>query len=282
VRAAATISFHPSLSGAVPVRWLASVAVARDAGFAAIDVVLPEVADRPAGAVSELLERAGLAPGPASLPVEFRLDEDTFRRDVAELPRLAAFAAAIGVKTMFRSIPASSELPAAELLRTLRRRVSIFAEILREHDIDFAVEVLGPLHRRREAQHEFIWRLPDGADFACSCAADVGVLVDSWHWHHAGGTAQEIVELGETIRHVHVADAPDLPAEAIRDDRRLLPGSGVVDHASFFAALAAAGYARFVSPEVRGYHCGADAVVCARTALDAVLKCGETASGERR
>jgi sugar phosphate isomerase/epimerase len=265
-----TISFHPSLSGAVPVRWPRSALVAQAAAFPAMDIVLPEVLSSPPDEVCEVLDRAGIAAGPASLPVEFRLDEETFRRDFAELPSAAAFAAAIGVATMFRSLPASSHVPARELLPTLRRRVSACANVLCEHGIRFAIEVLGPLHRRLEAPHAFIWRLADGADFARSCEGDVGLLVDSWHWHHSGGTVQDVVDLGDNILHVHVADALDIAAEAVRDDQRALPGSGVVDHTSFVAALRTIGYSGFVSPEVRGYRCSAGDVECARAALEAV------------
>jgi sugar phosphate isomerase/epimerase len=265
-----SISFHPSLAGATSISWPESLVVAGESGFAAIDLVLPEVAKRSATELREQLSEAGIAPGPASLPLEFRLDEERFRRDLNDLPRLAALAAGVGVRTMFRSIPASSELPAATLGPTLQRRVTAIAGILGEQGIDFAVEVLGPLHRRREGPHEFIWRLPDAAEFASACGPDVGLLVDSWHWHHAGGSADEIAALGPMIRHVHVADAPDLPPDRIRDECRLLPGEGIIDHVSFFAALKTAGYGRLVSPEIRGYACQASATECARAAHEAV------------
>lgn len=266
------ISFHPSVTGTTAVRWPRSASVARAAGFGAVDVVLAEVEREPAAAVREALEQQGVVAGPASLPVEFRTDEETFRREFAELPRRAALAAAIGVRTMFRSLPASSSVPAHELLPTLRRRVSACARVLREHGIDFAVEVIGPLHRRHEAPHEFVWRLADGAEFAAGCDGDVGMLVDSWHWHHAGDTVDDIVALSDGIFHVHVADSPDIPADAVRDDRRLLPGEGIVDFRGFAEALDTVGYSRFVSPEIRGYDCPADSVACARTAFEAVQR----------
>jgi sugar phosphate isomerase/epimerase len=267
VSALPIISFHPTLSGDTTSSWPQSLTLARQAGFRAMDIVLPEVAVEPAERISDRLAEAAVRAGPASLPVEFRLDEDTFRRDVAKLPGLASLAGTIGVKTMFRSIPASSPVPAAELLPTIRRRISVCAAILGEHGIDFAIEVLGPLHRRREAAHEFIWHLPEAADLAASCDGDVGLLVDSWHWHHAGGTVEEIVALGALVRHVHVADAADLPAEAVRDEERMLPGAGIVDLAAFTQALDAIDYTGFVSPEVRGYVCRSQPVACAREGL---------------
>jgi sugar phosphate isomerase/epimerase len=264
------ISFHPSLTGGSRIGWPISAAVASAAGYGAMDIVLDEIAGHDPAAVRAVLDDAGITAGPASLPLEFRLDEDSFRRGLEALPALAELAAAIGVKTMFRSIPASSHTPAEQLRPTLVRRVSACATVLHEHGIDFAIEVLGPLQRRREAPHEFIWRLADGARFARACPSNVGLLVDSWHWHHAGGTVRDIVDLGANILHVHVADAADIPADEVRDDQRLLPGSGVVNHQGFYGALAAAGYSRFISPEVRGYRCDSSPVECARAALHAV------------
>jgi sugar phosphate isomerase/epimerase len=261
-----TISYHASLAARADLGWRDSLQVARDAGYSAIDVILPDAAE-PAPGGTPL---AGLDAGPASLPVEFRLDEERFAEDLTLLPELADAAARLGVQTMYRSVPASSDTPASELRSILRRRVSLCASILAQHGIGFAVEVLGPLHRRTEAPHEFIWRLSDGAEFVSSCGPGVGLLVDSWHWHHAGGTSREISDVASEILHVHVADAPDLPPEAIRDDQRLLPGEGVVNFEAFLGALAGAGYSRMISPEVRGYRCDGYAVSCAAAALDAV------------
>jgi len=265
-----TISYHASLAGQADIGWHASLQVARDAGFVAIDVILPDVAEPAPDRTANATPLAGLLAGPASLPVEFRLSEDRFTRDLALLPELAAVTGRLGVKTMYRSIPASSDTPARELCPILRRRVSLCASVLAEHGIGFAVEVLGPLHRRTEGSHEFIWRLGDGAEFASSCGPGVGLLVDSWHWHHGGGTAREITDVAGEILHVHVADAPDLPPAAIRDDQRLLPGEGVVSFEIFLGALASTGYSRMISPEIRGYRCDADTVSCAAGALNAV------------
>jgi sugar phosphate isomerase/epimerase len=264
------ISFHATLTGATTTPWPDSLEIARSAGFAAIDIVLPEIATEPTDAIREQLWAASLAPGPASLPVEFRLDEDTFRRDLAGLEHFASLAAGTGVKTMFRSIPASSHMPTRELRPILQRRISTCAKILGEHGIDFAIEPIGPLHRRREGPHEFIWRVPDAAEFVTTCEGDVGLLVDSWHWHHSQGTVDQIVELGSLVRHVHVADAADIPENLVRDHQRLLPGHGIIDHRAFGEALRKIDYSRFISPEVRGYRCQSSSATCASAALTAV------------
>ncbi len=267
-----TVSFHPTLCGQTLCLWPQTIAVARAAGFDAMDLVPEEIANEPAEAVRDRLARANLRAGPATLPVEFRQDEDRFRRDYAGLPAFARLAAAVGVKTMFRSVPASSEVPAAELTRVLRRRLSACATVLQAHDIALAIEPIGPLHRRRAESHEFIWRLADAAELALSCDGAIGLLVDSWHWHHAGESAKQIVAVGPLIRHVHLADAPDIPALDVRDWQRLLPGQGVIDFVAFGLALEQARYDGFASPEVRGYACANHPRYCAAAALRATRR----------
>jgi len=57
----------------------------------------------------------------------------------------------------------------AWLGRTLKRRLQACVEVLADYDIRLALEVVGPLHRRQEGQHEFLWRLADCASFAEMC-----------------------------------------------------------------------------------------------------------------
>jgi sugar phosphate isomerase/epimerase len=81
----------------------------------------------------------------------------------------------------------------------------------------------------------------------------VGLLLDVWHWHHAGATTQDIVAAGrDAIVHVHFNDAPNLPPEQIRDNERLLPGEGVINLTGFLQALQKIGYRDALSVEVFG------------------------------
>ena len=82
---------------------------------------------------------------------------------------------------------------------------------------------------------------------------NMGVLLDSWHWHHAEGKISDILHAGKQhIVHVQIADAPKLPPEEIKDGERLMPGEGIIDFNAFFAALKKIGYQDGVSPEVFG------------------------------
>ena len=87
--------------------------------------------------------------------------------------------------------------------------------------------------------------------FARDCGPNVGLLLDSWHWYHAGANTNDIVAAGrDRIVHVHFNDSPRLPPEQIRDDHRLLPGEGVIDLVGFLKALQRIGYTDALSVEV--------------------------------
>jgi sugar phosphate isomerase/epimerase len=246
------ISFHPSLVGLPAVEWPESLRIARDAGFESIDLDLENVSAYHSGDVRKELDAAGVHSCACPLPVEMRQDESTFETGFERFRDLAEYAAEIGIRTMHRSIPASSDLPAKEFAPVLRRRWSACAAVAREYGVDLAVEPLGTLYRRRAGRYEFIWRLNEAAEFACSCGPGVGLLLDSWHWHLAGLTTEDIIDVGGHIVHVHIADVPDAPDETLRDTERALPGEGVVDFAALFRALDLIGYSGTASPEIPG------------------------------
>jgi sugar phosphate isomerase/epimerase len=89
--------------------------------------------------------------------------------------------------------------------------------------------------------------------FAAECGPNFGLLLDAWHWHHAGGIAEDIVKAGKArIVVVHVSDAAKKRPEDVRDNERLMPGEGVIDLEGFFQALKTIGYTDSVSPEPLG------------------------------
>jgi sugar phosphate isomerase/epimerase len=105
---------------------------------------------------------------------------------------------------------------------------------------------------REQHPHEFVFTLPDTLAVASEAGPNVGLLLDSWHWHHSGGTIDDILAAGDAVFCVQVADAPDLPPALIEDMERLPLGEGIVDFGGFFGALDRIGYRGLVSPEVFG------------------------------
>jgi sugar phosphate isomerase/epimerase len=74
-------------------------------------------------------------------------------------------------------------------------------------------------------------------------AANLGILLDSFHWYCASETVADIKALDvDRIVVVHLADAPDRPMDEQVAFERELPGNGVADLTGFCRTLAEMGY----------------------------------------
>jgi 2-keto-myo-inositol isomerase len=80
----------------------------------------------------------------------------------------------------------------------------------------------------------------------------VGVLFDTAHYHVTPTKLRDINENSvRRIKHVHLDDMPDTPADlAHRDFDRVLPGEGVVDLPEVISALERNGYEGYFSIEM--------------------------------
>ncbi len=233
--------------------WPEMARLAHEAGFSGVEVPVVAALKDGAKKTLEVLSANGVKPGAIGLPVEIRKDDATFEKDLAVLGEAAEFAKAIGCPRMATWIMSSAEIPKAEQRQLMKGRLTKVCAVLAKSNVRLGLEFLGPLHIRKRFPHEFIWKMPEMLEFARECGPNCGLLLDSWHWHHAGATPEDILKAGKAgIVHVHLADAPDLPPEKIMDNERLLPGEGVVNWKGFFGALKQIGYRDAVSPEVFG------------------------------
>src|SRR5207247_9906148 len=129
----------------------------------------------------------------------------------------------------------ASESHKSEQRKHFKARFEACANILSRSHARLGLEFLCPLHIRKRLPYEFIWRMDEMLEFARECGPNVGLELDSWHWHHAGAAEKDIIATGkENIINVQVNDAPRLPPEQIRDDERLVPGEGGTDLAGLF------------------------------------------------
>ncbi|MCU1261258.1 MAG: sugar phosphate isomerase/epimerase, partial [Bryobacterales bacterium] len=232
------------------VKWPEFARLAARTGFHGTDVMLSEAMAAGVEPTNKLLNELELKPAALNFPVEFRKDDETFRTSLLQLEDAGRFAAAIGCPRMVTYIGSSSETPKDELRRLYKKRFTESAAILARSQVRLGLEFLGPLHIRTRFPNEFIWRMNEMLQFAKECGPNVGLLLDAWHWHHAGATTADIVAAGkERIVHVHFDDAPDLPPDKIRDNERLLPGEGVIDLTGFLKALQKIGYQDGLSVE---------------------------------
>jgi sugar phosphate isomerase/epimerase len=239
------------ISGRVP--WPDFARLAAKTGFPGTDVMLQPAMRDGAPATRDLLAALNLKAAATDFPAEFRKDDDTFAAGLSKLKEQAEFMAAIGCPRMVTYIMPSSPIPKEDLRQTYRKRFSEAAKIMADSNVHLGLEFLGPLHLRRQFPNEFIWRMNDMLTFAEECGPNVGLLLDAWHWHHAGATPEDIIRAGKNrIVHVHFDDAPNVAPEQIRDNERLLPGEGVINLTGFLQALQKIGYTDALSVEVFG------------------------------
>lgn len=245
-------AYNPQLTGG-RVQWPDSAQLAATAGFPGLDVSLVTALKDGLDSTRKRLAQFRLRPAAVDLPVDFRKDEDTFQRGLRMLPDAASFAAAIGCPRMITYLLSSSDKPKAEQRKLLLDRFLACADVLARSHVRLGLEFLGPLHIRKAQPYEFIWRMDEMLAFAKECGGNCGLLLDSWHWHHAGATVDDILAAGkDRIVHVHFNDAAQLPPDEVRDNQRLLPGEGVINLKGFLQALKKIGYEDALSVEVFG------------------------------
>ena len=195
---------------------------------------------------------------PMARPLPFGGDDQAFREALPQLADDAAFISAIGCQKMMVVLPASTTEPKQEQLKLAKDRCAAIAEVLQRSQVRLGLEFLGPLYFRQgraggPPAAPFIWNLPDTLALAKDCGANVGVVLDVWHWHHSGGTTADILAADKSrIVHIHVSDAKETPPAEVRDNQRLMPGEGIINLVGFFQALKTIGYAGGVSPEPLG------------------------------
>jgi sugar phosphate isomerase/epimerase len=228
-----------------------ALSLAREGGFAGLDLPLgelPTLADQ--SSVDEVKARfdaAGVRPGGWGLPVDFRRDDETYRAGLDALPRQAALAQALGSPWCATWIlPFSDDLDFAANMERHVTRLRPAAQILADHGCRLGLEFVGPKTLRAGHAHEFIHTIEGALDLGRRIGTgNVGLLLDSFHWYTAHGTAGDLARLSaEQIVYVHVNDAVAGrgPDEQI-DAERMLPGaSGVIDITTFLQSLQRMGY----------------------------------------
>ena len=124
--------------------------------------------------------------------------------------------------------------------------------MLAEHGCRLGLEFIGPRTMRENLRYGFIYSPEGMLCLAEAIGANVGLLMDAYHWYTAGGNLADIRTLrAEDVVYVHVNDAPaGVAIEAQLDQVRRLPGAtGVIDIAGFLRALESIGYDGPVTPE---------------------------------
>jgi sugar phosphate isomerase/epimerase len=240
------------------VGWPEQARLAARVGYAGIDWAFGPAKQAGVDATRALLAELKIRPTITNLPMQGALggDDAAFTARLPQLADDAAFAAAIGCRSFQLVLPAATPTGQTkdDRWKAVRDRLAAISGALAKHNMRLGLEFLGPLiFRTRGGASPFVWTLPETVKLAAESGPNVGVTLDAWHWHHSGGTVQEIVATAKSrIVHVHVSDAREMAPEAVQDNMRLLPGEGIIDLNGFFRALAKIGYDGGVAPETIG------------------------------
>jgi sugar phosphate isomerase/epimerase len=193
------------------------------------------------------LKAGGLVFGAAFLGVDFRRDEETFARGLAELPAYAGALQRAGVRRTGTWLPPSSDsLTYLQHFKQTARRLREVARVLGCHEVRLGLEYVGPKTAWAARRYPFLHTMAETRELIAEIGlATVGLVLDSWHWYHAGDGAADIQALrNEDVVAVDLNDAPaDVPKDQQRDNARELPlATGVIDARAFLKALVAIGY----------------------------------------
>lgn len=246
------------VAGAPPwnVEWRDFIKLAAKVGYQGVDLLpLPSLLkDKPetvSGALKDLGLRVGFLSCPASLGAT---DEAGFRTSMARLDEVCSYASAIGCRTLVTTLMSSSDTPAEEWRKITLDHAHVMERILEKYKVRVAIENLAPLHFAKRFRYPFIRTVPEVVAFCKDAGPSFGLCLDSWHWHHSGGTVQDIVAAGKSqILMAHLDDAAKQKPEEVQDSQRVIPGEGVVNLTGYLQALKQIGFDGPLSPEPLGW-----------------------------
>lgn len=188
-----------------------------------------------------------LAWASAPFPLQFRGDEQTFRKSLQELPRFAAAMQKAGAERTHTWIsPGHESLRRDDNLKLHADRLREGARILHDHGLRLGLEYVGTRTLRARSNFPFIHNMAGARELISAIGLDnVGLTLDCWHWWQAGETAADLLALNnKQIVSVDLNDAPSgVAIDLQQDGKRELPGAtGVIDAAAFLNALNRVGY----------------------------------------
>ena len=229
---------------------LEAIELAARHGFESVEAYggyLALLSDEQMAELKNLLKAKGLSFGAAGFPLDFRRDEAVFDQGLRDLPGFCAGLKRAGVRrTSTWIIPCDDKLTYLQNFRQHASRLRKAARVLLEHDVRLGLEYVGPRTSWTARRYPFIHTMAEMKDLIAEIGTgNVGFLLDSWHWWHAGDTVTDLLSLrAEDVIAVDLNDAPAaVPKDEQVDNRRELPcATGVIDAGAFLNALNQIGY----------------------------------------
>ena len=198
----------------------------------------------------DLMGQYGVMISDFALPVQIT-GQDVFNESFPRLESAARTAARLGIgRCTTWMLSFSNELEYAENFKWHTKMFRLIAEVLREYDIRFGVEFLGPQTLMNSGKYPFIHTIDKMLELCDAVGTgNVGLLLDAHHCYSSGlpgGEFARYIRSEKDIVLVHVNDdALGLPLDQIKDSPRYYPGEpggGANDLRGFMSALKALKY----------------------------------------
>lgn len=180
--------------------------------------------------------------GSLRLPVSFADSPSQFEDGLAQLSALSRRLKAAGVTTLATWItPGHDAYDFAANLEMHVIRMRSVARIVEEHGLRVALEYVSPVTFRSAFRYSFVHSLAQVRDLIATVGSPTyGLVLDSFHWHAAGETVQDLEDIrsGEILC-IDISDAPvDSARVELLDRGRLLPfRTGAIDAEGFMRAV---------------------------------------------
>lgn len=148
--------------------------------------------------------------GTYELPIDFRVDEEKFRASLSRLKVHAGLADTLNAKRAYINVPASSSIAFQENFERYRTRISEVAKELSEVGVQIGLAFNATGEAENRFDHKFITTAEELlALIKAIGASNVGLMLDTWHWHVGGGTIDHLRTLtADKVISVRFADFP--------------------------------------------------------------------------
>ncbi|MFD9483640.1 sugar phosphate isomerase/epimerase family protein [Streptomyces sp. NPDC059991] len=193
--------------------------------------------------------------------------EAELRAAAAQMAVMAALGSRSGSLVLPRYAPGRTRISKAQL----QDRIGRTGALASRNGLDLVLEFIGV----GTPADEGVRSLPEAVLFTQGLGYNVGIVLDTYHWHASNGTLNQLELIPPYMPLiVQIADAPDLPRTLLTNAMRTLPGDGVIDWPSILTVLHDRGYRGPLSIDVKPHLYGlsiADAVHAAHKAGHTIL-----------
>ena len=241
-----TIAFVPGSIG-IKADQGRSIELASQHGFESVEPFGRQLLAEGGSRYTEALEATGLRWAASSLTVSLRADEAAYSEGFKALPAVAGALREAGVTRVGTAISSYSD--DLNYLDNFKRHVSRLREVgavLDDHGLRLGLEYLGTKRLWTSRRHAFVHSMAECLQLIAEVGrANIGVVIDSWHWWTARETADDIRRLSnDQVVSADLNDAPSgIEREEQYDNQRELPlATGMINAREFLEALVAIGY----------------------------------------